>query len=853
MSEIWRNEKRAALIPSVGADEEQSSIKPETIIPYNNSHDNTAFYGKEERPFSLSSLPASVQSSGRFCCWRYEQRGNQRTKVPYNPITGERAKSNAPGSFASYDEAVRAKGYDGLGIGIFGGLCAIDIDHCISDGQYTETALEIIQLMHSYTEVSPSGTGVHILFAAPGFVYDTEAFYIMNRSLGIEVYVAGATNKYVTVTGQSVSADEFGDRSRELSIVLDRFMRRTPVHLKSEKYARNAINATNSDFTILSDDEIVKKALSAANGSAFKALWEGSTVGYPSHSEADLALCMRLAFWTGRNPVQMDSLFRQSGLMREKWDSARAGITYGESTIQRAIGQCRETYTPPKKPDVKPIKADAIPVKQEVASKPISRFIPIRPLAPQWSDLPAFPLDALPETLRSYAAAVAEHSQTSPDMASVIGLGVLSVCLQGKYQVEGTPGYTEQLSLYTAVIASSGERKSGVMRPMTRPLYEYEHEYNEQHASEIRQNHRDRETLQRRINTLQKKEETSLDWVQESELFNLQEQLADMPELKPLRLYADDCSSEALASLMAANSGTISVISTEGGIFDVMAGRYNSRANIDVWLKGHCGDAIYVDRKTREAESILHPTLSAILTIQPSVLEEIMDNTTMSGRGLLARFLYSFPPSRIGTRTFRSTPIPADVNAAYRKMVFDLMNIQRPAEPKTLILSAEAGMVLDEYFGTHERYLVGEGQAIADWASKYIGTVLRIAGLLHAAELNGEDRPSISAQTMNRAIRIGAYFLAHAQYAYSMMGTDLCIQKAKFVMAKLTKKNVREIKRNELFQMCRGKFFKKTDELFPTLELLEDHGYLLLEQPIVCSVGRPPDVKVIVNPEVLNL
>ncbi|MEI3413830.1 MAG: hypothetical protein V8Q88_01445 [Christensenellales bacterium] len=186
---------------------------------------------------------------------------------------------------------------------------------------------------------------------------------------------------------------------------------------------RNAINATNSDFTILSDDEIVKKALSAANGSGFKALWEGITVGYPSHSEADLALCMRLAFCKrAATPCKLDSLFRQSGLMREKWDSARAGITYGESTIQRAIGQCRETYTPPKKPDVKPIKADAIPVKQEVASKPISRFIPIRPLTPQWSDLPAFPLDALPETLRSYAAAVAEHSQTSPDMASVMGL-----------------------------------------------------------------------------------------------------------------------------------------------------------------------------------------------------------------------------------------------------------------------------------------------------------------------------------------------------------------------------------------------------------------------------------------------
>ena len=83
-----------------------------------------------------------------------------------------------------------------------------------------------------------------------------------------------------------------------------------------------------------------------------------------------------------------------------------------------------------------------------------------------------------------------------------------------------------------------------------------------------------------------------------------------------------------------------------------------------------------------------------------------------------------------------------------------------------------------------------------------------------------------------------------------MMGRDLSIQKAKFVLAKLKKQSITEIKRSELFQMCRGKFFKKTEELFPTLELLENHGYLRMEEPQRQSAGRPADVRVFVNPDI---
>ena len=91
-------------------------------------------------------------------------------------------------------------------------------------GFYTETVADIVHLMHSYTEYSPSGRGLHILFRVDGFRYDTKPFYIMNHQSAIEVYVAGATNKYVTVTGNICEAYGFGNRTEELQMLLERYM-----------------------------------------------------------------------------------------------------------------------------------------------------------------------------------------------------------------------------------------------------------------------------------------------------------------------------------------------------------------------------------------------------------------------------------------------------------------------------------------------------------------------------------------------------------------------------------------------------------------------------------------------------
>lgn len=289
------------------------------------------------------NLPATLRRDGLFCVWRREQRGDKTTKVPYNPRTDARAKSTDPGTFAPLAVAEMVQGqYDGLGVGIFGALGAIDIDHCIDDnGVISDAALDILRTMDAYTEYSPSGRGLRILFTAAGFQYDKARYYINNQKAGIEVYIAECTNKFVTVTGEAITPGlDLIERGDRLAAVLERYMVR-PV-----KRPTQASPAPPGGALDIEDAELIARAKRSRNGDAFAALWAGDMSGYNSHSEADIALCNALAFWTNRDAARMDKLFRQSGLMREKWDRQQSGSTYGAITIQNAIDTARGGYDP---------------------------------------------------------------------------------------------------------------------------------------------------------------------------------------------------------------------------------------------------------------------------------------------------------------------------------------------------------------------------------------------------------------------------------------------------------------------------------------------------------------------------
>lgn len=787
-----------------------------------------------------AKLPNELIRDGSFCYWKYEDRNGKKTKIPYNPMTGEPARSNDKSTFSSFDSLKDDDRYDGVGIGIFDGICAIDLDDCFNEnGVPNELAEDVMNIMHSYTDGSPSGKGIHIFFRANGFVYDTQQYYIMNHRLGMEIYVAGATSKYVTILG--VNNDEltgFGERSAELQQVLDKYMRRKKTDPVPENNGINGVNGMNqslADAVHLSDEQIVSR-LSSMD------LWQGDCSRYPSQSEADMALCSHLAFWTGKDAAQMDRLFRQSGLMRDKWDRAQSGSTYGAITINKAIGMCTNVYQKPGRDDCKELLID-----DPEESKQENGFAPLIPLEQESVQLPAFPVDALPIRIADYVNAVSISTQTSVDMAAVISIGVMASCLQGKYVIEPKPGYREPLNMYTMIIASPGERKSSVLSEMCAPLYDYEKQMNERMAEEIREREDKRAALELKAEGMAMKLKRKDDEELAEKLAEVRNELREFPPITPPRYFADDCTCESLTSLMAANGGCLSVISTEGGIFDILTGRYSDKVNIDTWLKGHSGDTIRVDRLGRSTEFIARPALSAILTVQPSVLNNIMENGTLDGRGLLARFMYCTPPSRIGCRSFITPKMDESIKVAYEHLVYKLMSLPRNEEPIVLTISDEALEELDRYFLKHEKYLAGDGQDMIEWASKYIGAVIRIAGLLHVTDSNHSDE--VQVETLHRAIEIGEYFLEQSRYAFSLMGVDETIRKAKSVVNKIRRDKITVIKRCELFRLCRNKYFKKVDDIMLTLELLENNGYIRQIAPELMSTrGRKPDVMIMVNP-----
>ena len=289
-------------------------------------------------PDTLTALP-------QWVCWRLEPdpKGGKDRKVPYDPVTSQRASSTDPKTWHTFEEARAACGqymYSGLGF-VFtteSGIVGIDIDHCrdASTGSLNETATAILQrLPGTYAEISPSGTGIHL------FLYgEIPGKGNKNTENGVEMY---AHSRYFTMTGQPLDGAPatIARDDTALKWIFETYIKPPKKAAKKKRQATAAMP--------LSDDDVLDKARGAKNGDTFTALWEGRwQENYASQSEADLALCCSLAFWTGKAKEQMDKLFRQSGLYRPKWDVVHhaGGATYGEETLTRAIELTEDVFGP---------------------------------------------------------------------------------------------------------------------------------------------------------------------------------------------------------------------------------------------------------------------------------------------------------------------------------------------------------------------------------------------------------------------------------------------------------------------------------------------------------------------------
>lgn len=269
---------------------------------------------------NYNQIPNELKQLPIWCVWNLEKGG----KIPYNPRTGYKAQSNNLESFTSFKTASKSVydgRYNGVGIGIFYGISAIDIDHCMNDGVLSDMATDIIQRMNSYTEISPSGNGIRIIFNAPDLQYNKELYYIHNQKRGLEIYVSGATNKFVTITGNVIKDVPIANCTVALQEILDLYMRRTSAHIHTD----TVIVQPTGDYLQIGLEKDVK----------LRDYWNGVRP-HKSESENDFGFISKLLYWVNGNIDEAIRVFRSSPYAQQKDDEHKKKLERKDYLIMTA-------------------------------------------------------------------------------------------------------------------------------------------------------------------------------------------------------------------------------------------------------------------------------------------------------------------------------------------------------------------------------------------------------------------------------------------------------------------------------------------------------------------------------------
>lgn len=307
----------------------------------------------------LAGVPPELTALRQWVVWRIEHRDGKDTKVPYRAAApARRASSTDPSSWASYADAVAAwsstPGLDGVGF-VFtedDPYCGIDLDASLGDGgELREDTAKLVAALDSYAELSPSGQGVHIIVRGelPGGKGRKIAHPTLPKP--VELY---DRSRFFTMTGRQLpgAPAQIADRQPAVDELLA---------IAGDAEPATAPAGTTGSVD-LDDQQLLDKARAAANGDKFTRLYDaGDTEGYASRSEAEAALVSLLVWWTNRDPHRVDQLYRQSALMRDKWDrSVGGGDTYGQRTISTAMAKYAEGYDP-ERAKLEPAMAEDAP------------------------------------------------------------------------------------------------------------------------------------------------------------------------------------------------------------------------------------------------------------------------------------------------------------------------------------------------------------------------------------------------------------------------------------------------------------------------------------------------------------
>ena len=473
-----------------------------------------------------------------------------------------------------------------------------------------------------------------------------------------------------------------------------------------------------------------------------------------------------------------------------------------------------------------------------------------QPLTLEWIT-EAIPVDALGDIVGPFVLAVAESLQVHSDMVASVVLPTIATAIRGRITVRIKADWTETIALSTTTVAASAERKSGVHRLVVRPLSEHEAEQKEETRSVIAEERAELQFAQEHADQLKKAALKSGDPIDKQHYLEavkgVSETAANMTPIP--RWIASDATPEAIVRLLA-DHGAVGVLSSEPGLFAIMAGRYSGgRRNVETVLQATSGDPIIVDRADGEKSiSVDRPALSASMCIQTGRLTEL-NLPEFIESGLLARLLFTMAPSMVGYRRFRVEQVPPATLKRWSDALKALANADIRREIRLTGDAAEALELFGEEIEPELRRHEGSLAGIGSWAGKLPGQVARIAAALTL--LSNPDAVAIEKPGIEAAIRIGRAYTTHALAAFAVIRQrDDRLNQAQAVMHTVLRKKCQTFTVRELLRAVQGQaWVDGVDDLTVPLQVLVERGHIrAVVKDDTPKSGRPASASYKVNP-----
>lgn len=476
--------------------------------------------------------------------------------------------------------------------------------------------------------------------------------------------------------------------------------------------------------------------------------------------------------------------------------------------------------------------------------------------------VPDFPTLALPSWLAEWVEAEAEAVQVPAALPGSVALGVCSAAVSRAGLYVDAGGWREPTNLYVVAALESGNRKSTVFGHATAPFLEWERAMEKKHGRAVARSRQLLDVTLARLADAKKRAAKATTPLEQTKLLKdverLTDEVEDSPEPVLPRLFTSDVTTEHLGTMIGQQGGAFAVLAPEGGVFETIAGRYSEGVpNLDLWLNGHAGDPVRVDRGSRPPVILDRPRLATVLTVQPDVLSGLARKDGFRGRGLLARFAYTIPVSLLGRRRVTPDSMPSHVELSYHESVARLLGLGRElpegeVEPTLLRFDADAAEHMLVLRRSVEPRLGREGDLafLRDWGSKFPGLVARIAGVLHVVEAPEETGRLLTGRTFERAARIGEFFLAHALAAFDEMGADAACAGARHILDWIRPRWRPVVTRREIFEGVRGAtLLRSVEAVDASLDVLVEAGWLRpVQREEKKGVGRPSGGRFEVHP-----